>query len=77
MEELQTVLPRMENKGYCMVELARKKMERGNQLFAFKWKQKYYMTATAGNLKAFKRNPVSYEFFKLLDKLPVEQEKKS
>ena len=60
-----------------MVELSRKKLVKGNPKFALKYKNKYYMTGTAANMKAFIRNPVLFEMVKLQDKLPVEFEKKS
>lgn len=61
-----------ENKGYCMVELSRKKLVKGFGRFILKYKNKFYATSTAANMKLFIKNPVLFEMVKLQDKLPVE-----
>lgn len=54
-----------------MVDLSRKKLVKGNSKFMLKYKNKYYMTGSASNMKLFVRNPVLFEMVKLQDKLPV------
>lgn len=60
-----------------MVELGRKKLEKGNSSYTLKYKNKYFVLSTPKNMKMFIKNPVMYELAKLQDKLPVEFEKKS
>ena len=54
-----------------MVELSRKKLVKGNPKYTLVYKGKYYMTASASNMKLFIKNPVLFEMVKLQDKLPV------
>ena len=66
-----------ENKGYCMVELSRNKLVKGNSAYTLNYKDKYYLLSSPTAMKQFVRNPALYELAKLQDKLPVEFEKKS
>jgi len=62
---------KFEDKGYCMIELSKKNLTRGNTLLGLTYKHKYFLTSTAKNQKLFQRNPALYEMVKLPDKLPV------
>jgi hypothetical protein len=71
MEDFIYMTEKAENKGYCMVELLRKKLVRGNLQYGLIFKNKYFLTSTPKNMKLFIKNPTLYEMVKLPDKLPV------
>lgn len=77
MEDFKYLTEKAENKGYCMVELLRKKLVRGNFQYGMIYKNKYYLTSSPQGMKLFIKNPTIYEMVKLPDKLPVEFEKKN
>lgn len=76
-EDFKKIEEKAENKGYCMVELLRKKLIKGNFTYGLIYKNKIFLTSTPKNMKLFIRNPTLYEMVKLPDKLPVEFEKKN
>jgi hypothetical protein len=71
MEDFMYITEKAENKGYCIVELLRKKLLKGNFQYALIYKNKYFLTSTPKNMKLFIKNPTLYEMVKLPDKLPV------
>jgi YHS domain-containing protein len=71
-EDIYNLHHKFEDKGYCMIELSKKNLTRGNSLFGLAYKDKYFLTSTAKNQRLFQRNPALYEMVKLPDKLPVE-----
>lgn len=74
--QLISTYDKVENKGYCMVELTRKQLLKGNPSFTVEYKEKLFGIGKAANIRYFIRNPAAYELSKLQDKLPVEIDKK-
>ena len=71
-ENIYTVHSKFENKGYGMVDLAKKNLVKGNYLFGLAYKGKYFLNLNPKNQKMFQKNPAIYEMIKLPDKLPVD-----
>lgn len=74
---LLTNYDKAENKGYCVVELTKKSLLKGNPAFSIEYKDKLFGIGKANNIKYFLRNPAAYELSKLQDKLPVEFDRKN
>jgi adenylate/nucleoside-diphosphate kinase len=68
---------RAENRGYCMIELLRKNLVKGNSAYGLIYKNRLFLTSSPRNMKLFIRNPTLYEMVRIPDKLPVEFEKKN
>ena len=58
--EMPDILPKVQNKGYCPVELTKKNLVKGNPLYIVKYHEKYFILSTPNNMKLFIKNPAMF-----------------